>query len=336
MKIGNTEYKHGLFLAPMAGVTDASFRALCRKRGAQGLTSEMVSAKALIFKDKKTHMLCKISEEEKPCAIQLFGHESEEIAQAAILIMKYSPCAVDINMGCPAPKIVKCGDGSALMKNPALCGEIVKVVRGRLDSEGYSDIPVTVKIRKGFDEGSINAVEVAKYCEQAGVSAICVHGRSREQMYAPPCDLDIIRKVKQSVSVPVIANGDITDEESAQEMINYTGCDGIMIGRGALGNPYIFQRIAYYFENGCKMAPVSDSTKVADITEHMKSLIKDKGEYTGVREARKHIAWYIKGKQGSAFLRDKVNRAQTQDEILEIVREAFMGAARPHTPSPTF
>lgn len=324
MKIGNTQYKHGLFLAPMAGVTDKSFRALCKKRGAQGMTSEMVSAKALLFKDKKTHTLCEISEAEKPCAIQLFGHIPEEIAAAAILVMKYLPCAIDINMGCPAPKIVKCGDGSALMKNPVLCGDIVRVVRSRLDSEGFTDMPITVKIRKGFDGGSINAVEVAKYCEDAGAAAICVHGRTREQMYAPPCDLDIIRKVKQSVSVPVIGNGDITDEESALEMREYTGCDGIMIGRGALGNPYIFQRIAYYFENGTIMPPVPDSVKVADITEHMKSLIHQKGVYTGVREARKHIAWYIKGKQGSAALRDRVNRAQTEEEILEIVREAFM------------
>ncbi len=324
MKIGNIEYKHGLFLAPMAGVTDKSFRALCKKRGAQGMTSEMVSAKALIFGDKKTHTLCEISEPEKPCAIQLFGRVPEEIAKAALLIMKYSPCAIDINMGCPAPKIVNNGDGSALMKNPSLCGDIVRAVRGRLDSEGYVDMPVTVKIRAGFDKNNINAVEVAKCCEDAGASAICVHGRTREQMYAPPCDLDIIRKVKESVSVPVIGNGDITDEESAQEMRSYTGCDGIMIGRGALGNPYIFQRIAYYFDNGTKMPPIPDSVKVADITEHMKSLILQKGVYTGVREARKHIAWYIKGKQGSAVLRDRVNRAQTEDEILEIVREAFM------------
>lgn len=323
MKIGNIQYKHGLFLAPMAGVTDKSFRALCKKRGAEGMTTEMVSSKALLFRDKKTAALCEIPDGERPCAIQLFGRHPSEIAGAALLVTKYDPCAIDINMGCPAPKIAGNGDGCALMKNPALCGEIVSAVRNALDSEGYRDIPVTVKIRAGFDKNSINAVEVVKYCEDGGCAAIAVHGRTREQMYSPPVNLDIIKEVKSAVKVPVIGNGDITDEESAAYMLEYTGCDGLMIGRGALGNPYIFDRVAYFLEHGEKMPAVSDKIKRADITEHMTSLIAEKGEYTGVREARKHIAWYIKGKPGSAVLRDEVNRAETSEQVLAVVDKAF-------------
>lgn len=323
LKIGNTQYKHGLFLAPMAGVTDKSFRELCKKRGAEGMTTEMVSSKALIFNDKKTNILCRISDFERPCALQLFGRVPQEIAKAAILVMKYQPCAIDINMGCPAPKIAGNGDGSALMKDPDLCGRIVSEVRRTLDSEGYSDIPVTVKIRAGFDKEHITAVQVAKKCEENGAAMITVHGRTREQMYAPPVNLDIIKEVKSSVKVPVVGNGDITDEETAKHMLEYTGCDGIMIGRGALGNPYIFDRIAYYLENGEKMPEISDSVKKADIIQHMTSLIAEKGEYTGTREARKHIAWYIKGKVGSAQLRDEVNRAETTEAVLEVVEKAF-------------
>lgn len=314
---------HGLFLAPMAGVTDKSFRALCKKRGAEGMTTEMVSSKALLFNDKKTNVLCEIPDEERPCAIQLFGRVPEEIARAAVLVMKYGPCAIDINMGCPAPKIAGNGDGSALMKDPQLCGRIVSRVRGMLDSEGYTDIPVTVKIRAGFDKAHINAVEVAKQCERNGAALVAVHGRTREQMYAPPVDLDVIREVKSAVTVPVIGNGDITDEESAVHMLEYTGCDGLMIGRGALGNPYIFDRIAYYLDNGKKMPEVSDEVKKQDIILHMTSLIAEKGEYTGTREARKHIAWYIKGKAGSAALRDEVNRAETAQAVLDVVEKAF-------------
>lgn len=287
------------------------------------MTTEMVSAKALIFKDKKTNILCEISDFERPCAIQLFGRVPQELAQAALLVMKYEPCAIDINMGCPAPKIAGNGDGSALMKDPSLCAEIVGAVRKELCANGFSDTPVTVKIRAGFDKSHINAVEVAKACESAGAELVAVHGRTRDQMYAPPVDLDIIRDVKRAVSIPVIGNGDITSEEDAVGMLEYCGCDGLMIGRGALGNPYIFEKIAYYLENGKKMDEPSDSIKKTDITEHMKSLIAEKGEYTGTREARKHIAWYIKGKPGSAMLRDEVNRAETAEAVLAIVEKAF-------------
>ena len=323
IKIGNTEYRHGLFLAPMAGVTDKSFRALCKKRGAEGMTTEMVSSKALIFKDKKTNALCEIPDAERPCALQLFGRVPDEMGRAALLVTKYNPCAIDINMGCPAPKIAGNGDGSALMKNPELCGEIVACIRRYLDTEGFYDLPVTVKIRAGFDKAHINAVEVARACERSGAATIAVHGRTREQMYAPPVNLDIIRDVKNAVSVPVIGNGDVTNEEEAVHMLEYTGCDGLMIGRGSLGNPYIFERIAYYLENGTKMGERSDAEKKEDIIFHMTSLIAEKGEYTGTREARKHIAWYIKGKPGSAALRDEVNRAETTEAILEVVEKAF-------------
>lgn len=323
MKIGNIQYKYGLFLAPMAGVTDKSFRALCKKRGAEGMTTEMVSSKALLFNDKKTARLCEIPKAERPCALQLFGHCPEEMARAALLVVKYEPCAIDINMGCPAPKIAGNGDGSALMKNPELCGEIVSAVRTALDENGYSTLPVTVKIRAGYDSNNINAVTVARICEENGASAIAVHGRTRAQMYAPPVNLDVIRDVKAAVSVPVIGNGDVASEQDAVRMLEYTKCDGLMIGRGALGNPYIFQRIAYYLENGKEMDEVPDSVKKADVTEHMMSLIAEKGEYTGVHEARKHIAWYIKGKPGSAILRDEVNRAETTEQVLAVVDKAF-------------
>ncbi len=325
MKIGKTEYKHGLFLAPMAGVTDKSFRALCKMRGAEGVTSEMVSSKALLFYDKKTEKLCEIPEAQRPCAIQLFGHNPSDMAEASLRVLRFSPCAIDINMGCPAPKIVNGGDGSALMKNPALCGEIVAAVRNSLDKNGADDIPVTVKIRSGYNADSINAVEVAKICESAGAAAVTLHGRTRQEMYSPGINFDIIKEVKAALSVPLIANGDITDEESAKYMLDYTGCDGIMIGRGALGNPYIFERIAYFLEKGETMPCVSDRQKREDIIFHMESLIREKGEYVGCREARKHIAWYIKGKPGSALLRDRVNRAQTLSEIIEIIDEAFGG-----------
>lgn len=287
------------------------------------MTTEMVSSKALLFNDKKTNILCKTDAAEMPCAIQLFGKNPTEIAQAALIVTKYKPSSIDINMGCPAPKIVGNGDGSALMKNPELCGEIVKAVRTALDADGFFDLPVTVKIRSGFDKLHINAVDVAKICERNGAAAITVHGRTREQMYAPSVNLDIIRDVKLALTVPIIGNGDITSEEEAVRMFEYTKCNGIMIGRGSLGNPYIFEKIAYFLENGRKMPEIPNSTKKADVTEHMKSLIAEKGEYTGVREARKHIAWYIKGKPGAAALRDEVNHAETQNEVLDIVEKAF-------------
>lgn len=318
MKIGLQEYKYGIFLAPMAGVTDKAFRHICKKYGAEGLTTEMISSRALIYNDKNTVKLAHIDEFEKPCALQLFGNEPEAMAKAAYLALKYEPCAIDINMGCPTPKIVNNGDGSALMKNPDLCEKIVSAVFKQVGNI----VPVTTKIRLGFDEKSINCIEVAKACEQGGASAVTLHARTRKQMYAPPVYPEYISLVKKNISIPLIGNGDITTPYEALEMMKNTGCDGVMIGRGALGNPYIFENIRRLMDNKQLLIP-SNETLINDIKEHFSMLLEDKGEFTAVREARKHIAWYIKGRPGSAALRDKVNRALNKEEILYCVYEAF-------------
>lgn len=319
MKIGKLEFKQGLFLAPMAGVTDIPFRKMCKKYGAEGLVTEMISSRALCYKDEKTSALAKIEPDEHPCFLQIFGNQPEIMAEAAVLALKFSADGIDINMGCPAPKIAGNGDGSALMKNPALAAQIVKAVKTALEPYG---VPLTVKIRSGFDKDHINAVEVAKACEDAGAEAITVHARTREQMYAPPIDIEVIKAVKQSVSVPVIGNGDVVDGKSALHMLEYTGCDGIMVGRGALGNPYIFEEIICALE-GKEYVKPSGKTLSDDIKEHMTMLIQSKGEYIGSREARKHIAWYLKGMPGAAAYRDEVNRAVSLRSVLEIVDKAF-------------
>lgn len=319
MKIGKLEFKHGLFLAPMAGVTDIPFRKMCKKYGAEGLVTEMISSRALCYRDEKTSALAKIEPDEHPCFLQIFGNQPEIMAEAAVLALKFSPDGIDINMGCPAPKIAGNGDGSALMKNPALAVQIVKAVKTALEPYG---VPLTVKIRSGFDKDHINAVEVAKACEDAGADAITVHARTREQMYAPPIDIEVIKAVKQSVSVPVIGNGDVVDGKSALHMLEYTGCDGIMVGRGALGNPYIFEEILFALESKEYVRPSGEVLR-QDIKEHMTMLIQSKGEYIGSREARKHIAWYLKGMPGAAAYRDEVNRAVSLRSVLEIVDKAF-------------
>ena len=319
MKIGNMTFEKGLFLAPMAGITDMPFRKLCRKYSAEGVFTEMISSRAVCYGDEKTKKLATIDSQEHPCFLQLFGNSPEIMEKAAMLVMEFSPDAIDINMGCPAPKIAGNGDGSALMKNPLLAYEIVKGVKRAV--QRYS-IPVTVKIRSGFDRAHINAVEVARAVCEAGADAITVHARTREQMYAPPVDMDIIRQVKQSVAVPVIGNGDIVDAKSALFMLEYTGCDGIMIGRGALGNPYIFDEISHAML-GKKYIKPSKEAILEDIIEHMTLLVEHKGEYTGSREARKHIAWYLKGMQGAAAFRDEVNKATSLEKILDIARKAF-------------
>ena len=319
MKIGNIDFKHGLFLAPMAGITDIPFRKLCKKYGAEGVFTEMISSRALCFKDEKTAVLAKIVSDEHPCFLQLFGNEPEIMAESAVLAMQFKPDIIDINMGCPAPKIAGNGDGSALMKKPELAAEIVRAVKKAIEPYG---VPLTVKIRSGFDKDHINAVAVAKLVEEAGADAITVHGRTREQMYAPPVNLDIIREVKGAVSVPVIGNGDVTDLKSALHMYEYTGCDGIMVGRGALGNPYIFEEIICGLEGRAYTLP-SYETMREDIKNHMTMLVETKGEYIGSREARKHIAWYLKGMKGAAAYRDEVNRATSLKKIIEIVDRAL-------------
>lgn len=318
MKIGNTEIKNGLFLAPMAGVTDKAFRHMCIKYGAQFVVTEMVSAKAICYGDKKTGKLAEIPQDQRPSALQLFGSDPEIMKKAAKLVReKYNPNVIDINMGCPAPKIVNNGEGSALMKKPSLVYDIVSATK-----EGAGDVPVTVKIRSGFDENSINAVEIARMCEKGGAAAVFVHGRTRKQMYMPPVNLDVIKEVKESVKVPVVGNGDIQSPEDAKKMYEITGCDGIMIGRGALGNPYIFERILCDIK-GEDYKEKSASQIKADILEHISMLCEDKGEFIGVCEARKHVAWYIKGMPGAANFRNMVNTAKTKDEVFKVVERAF-------------
>lgn len=321
MKILDLNFENGLFLAPMAGVTNVPFRLMCKKYGAEGVFTEMISSRALCYNDKKTYELAKIDKDEHPCFLQIFGNEPETMAKAAALAMQFSPDGIDINMGCPAPKIAGNGDGSALMKNPSLCHDIVKAVKDALSGK---NIPVSVKIRSGFDKQSINAVEVALLCEKAGADFITVHGRTREQMYAPYADRKIIADVKKAVSVPVIANGDIQDAESAMRMFDETGCDGIMIGRGALGNPYVFDEIRHALGKVPYTRPSREDI-YSDICSHMTMLAEEKGEFIGSCEARKHIAWYLKGIPGAAGFRNEVNRVSTLDEVLEVAKKALLG-----------
>lgn len=315
MKIAHLEIPHGLFLAPMAGVTDIPFRALCKKYGAECVVTEMVSSRALCYHDKKTEQLALMPKEERPAFLQIFGSDPACMAEAARLALRFSPDGVDINAGCPAPKIVKSGDGSALLCNPGHLYEVVRAVKEALAPHG---VPLTVKLRIGFDEAHKNAIENARMCEKAGADAITVHGRTREQMYAPPVDRESIRAVKQSVGIPVIANGDVTDAESALSMLAETGCDGLMIGRGALGNPYIFREIRCALEGVSYQKP-ERTVVFSDMLEHIRALCALKGEYTGIREARKHVGWYIKGMPGAAALRDRVNRAESMGQFMEIL-----------------
>ena len=319
MKIGNVEIKNGVFLAPMAGVTDRAFRYMCKKYGAGGMTTEMVSAKAICYGDKKTARLAYIALEERPCGLQLFGSEPDIMARAAASVFDlFSPEFIDVNMGCPAPKIVNNGEGSSLMKNPRLCYEIVKSMKTALDGR----CPLTVKIRRGFDKDSINAVEVAKMCEEAGADAIFVHARTREQMYMPPVEYSTIADVKNAVKIPVIGNGDIMCGLDAVNVMKETGCDGVMIGRASQGNPFVFDEINHYLEGKVYTAPTPGEKKQC-VKEHISLLVEDKGEYVGVREARKHVAWYIKGLPGSATMRNRVNLCESTKEMMSLIDEAF-------------
>jgi tRNA-dihydrouridine synthase B len=261
MKIKNIDFGTGIFLAPMAGVADRAFRHMCKKYGADGVVTEMISSKAIVFGDKKTETLARIDDSERPCALQLFGSDPDTMAKAAKNCLKFAPDIIDINMGCPVHKVVSSGDGSALMKNPDLAFKVLKSV---VDAVG-NDLPVTVKIRCGFDSAHINAPEIAVLAEKAGVSAIFVHGRTREQMYSPPCDRITIKKVKESVGIPVIANGDIYSPADAKSMLDETSCDGIMIGRGALGDPHLFYRVKRYLENEEIVPPLSPIERISDI-----------------------------------------------------------------------
>lgn len=318
LNIGGVPLKSHAVLAPMAGVSDRAYRELCVRFGAAYCVSEMVSSKALSFNSKKSEELMEISDLERPCGIQIFGDDPKCMADAAKHALENKPDIIDINMGCPAPKISSNGSGSALMKNPRLCGEIVKAVTA------VTDIPVTVKIRKGWDDDSVNAVEVAKICESAGVAAITVHGRTRQQYYKPPVDYDIIRAVRESVSVPVIANGDIDSAERAKEVMDITGCDLVMIGRATLGNPWIFLQINAYLENpNVKIHTPDLEERLGVMIEHIGKMVEYKGEHMAMLQARKLVVGYFKGMKGAAALRNEAGKIKTLDDLYELRQKAL-------------
>ena len=318
LNIGGVPLKSHAVLAPMAGVSDRAYRELCVRFGAAYCVSEMVSSKALSFNSKKSEELMEISDLERPCGIQIFGDDPKCMADAAKHALENKPDIIDINMGCPAPKISSNGSGSALMKNPRLCGEIVKAVTA------VTDIPVTVKIRKGWDDDSVNAVEVAKICESAGAAAITVHGRTRQQYYKPPVDYDIIRAVRESVSVPVIANGDIDSAERVKEVMDITGSDLVMIGRATLGNPWIFSQINAYLENpNVKIHTPDLEERLGVMIEHIGKMVEYKGEHMAMLQARKLVVGYFKGMKGAAALRNEAGKIKTLDDLYELRQKAL-------------
>ena len=310
MKIGNLELKNKVFLSPMAGVTDLPFRLICKEQGCGLLYTEMINGKALCYDDENTKKMLKIEEEEHPVAVQIFGSEPEFMGRAAEIMNDYSNEILDINMGCPAPKVVKNGDGSALMKNPKLAEEVLRAVVKN------SKKPVTLKIRKGWDDNSVNAVEIAKIAEDCGISALAIHGRTREQFYTGKADWDIIAEIKKNLSIPVIGNGDVFTIEDSINMLDKTGCDAIMIGRGAQGNPWIFKRINHYMNTGEILPEPTLNEKISTAIKHLKLAVEEHGEYVAVREMRKHIAWYLKGLRNSAKLRDEINKIEDYQEVV--------------------
>ena len=323
MKIGEINLKHGLILAPMAGFTDRAMRVICRRYGAEYCVTEMVSAKAVCFGDRKTHTLARIMPDETPAAVQIFGSEPDVMARAAEILSGgeeggVAPAAIDINMGCPVNKIFSNGEGSALMKNPELIYRIVKAV------SGATDLPVTVKLRAGVDETSKNAVECARACEEGGASVIAVHGRTRKEMYSGKADRKIIKNVKKSVQIPVIANGDVKDADSALSLFSDTCADGIMIGRGAIGNPFVFEEITARLE-GRKYTPPTLDKRIETALAELETAILDKGEAVATREARGRIALYFHSFRGVAELRRRINLATSYKEVEDAIYTVIKG-----------
>lgn len=317
LQIGTVTLDNNLILAPMAGVTDLPFRLLCKEQGAGLLCMEMVSAKAILYKNKNTEELLTIDEREHPVSLQLFGSDPDIISEIAKQIEERPFDILDLNMGCPVPKVVNNGDGSALMKNPRLAGEIIEKTARAIRK------PVTVKIRKGFDDDHVNAVELAHIAEASGAAAVAVHGRTREQYYMGKADWDIIRQVKEAVSIPVIGNGDLLTAEDVIAMGEETGCDGFMIARGAQGNPWIFRQILHYFKTGEKL-PKPDFAEMAEmLLRHARMQLEWKGGYTGIREIRKHAAWYTAGYKHSSKLRGRINEVETYEQLAALFEEAL-------------
>lgn len=318
LTIGNVTLDNPYILAPMAGVTDLPFRLLCKEQGVGLVCMEMVSAKAIQYQNKNTKALLEIHPEEMPVSLQLFGSEPDTISEIAKQIEELPFAILDLNMGCPVPKIVKNGEGSALMKNPKLAYEIVKKTAAAIQK------PVTVKFRKGFDDTCINAVEFAKIMEDAGAAAVAVHGRTREQYYSGKADWEIIRQVKEAVSIPVIGNGDVTSGESAVKMQQETGCDGVMIGRGAQGNPWIFSELLEYEKTGV-MPPRPNREELCQMMlRHARLQLQYKGEYLGIREMRKHVSWYTSGLPNSAKLRGEINAVEHYEELETLLKEKIL------------
>ena len=314
--VGNIKLENNILLAPMAGITDLPFRLICEEFNPGLVVTEMVSSKALYYNDEKTKRLLNIENEKRPISMQIFGSDVESLGYAAKYVSNLADI-VDINMGCPAPKVTKNGDGSSLLLDLDKASKCIEAVVKN------STKPVTLKIRLGWDKTNIVATDIAKIAEEKGIAAIIVHGRTRSEYYSGKADLDEIKKVKQAVRIPVIGNGDIVDEESAKNMFEYTGCDGIMIGRGAIGNPWIFERVKFYLENGVKMPQVSLQERFEVIKKHFLLELKEKGEYTGIREFRKHLAYYTKGLPDSSVFRSKVNTLETKDDVLKELNEFF-------------